>query len=109
MEILKEKIIKINKKYGGCPLNISNLDFDLDMANHEKNIYKKNAYLIRGIVCGHSFSDGCKSTAMDITVKNFTKENIKYNKKKMVRGLVKIAESKPTIKQIESKLRKWCK
>lgn len=94
---------------GGCPLNISNLDFDLDVANHEKNIYRKNAHIIRGIVCGHAFSDGCKSTAMEITVRNFAKKNIKCNKNKMVKGLVNIAQDKPTIKQIENRLRKWCK
>lgn len=106
--INKDKIIRINKKYGGCPLNINNLDFDLDMANHENNIYKSNAYLVRGIVCGHSFLDGCKSTAMEIITRRFAKNKIHCNEKKTTLGLIKIAKTKPSIKQIEMRLRKWC-
>jgi prophage maintenance system killer protein len=108
MEI--DYIIEINKIYGGSLLNKSNLEFDLEQANNEKNIFKSNAYLIRGIVTGHSFLDGCKSTALHITIERFEKNNIKCDEKKFARGLVNIAKNKVSdINKIEKALRKWCK
>lgn len=109
MEITKEEIIEINKKYGGCPLVINNLDFDLDMANHEKNIYKSNAHLVRGIICGHSFFDGCKSTATEIIVKRFSKHDIECQEKPLARFLLKTAMKNYPVIKIEKSLRKICK
>lgn len=109
MEITKEEIIAINKKYEGCPLNIHNLDFDFDMAKHEKNIYRSNAHLVRGIVCGHSFMDGCKSTAIEVITNRFDKHNIKCDEKKLPAFMIKTAMNKYSIKRIENSLRKICK
>lgn len=109
MEITKEEIIKINEKYDGSPLNIHNLEFDLDMANKEKNIYTSNAHIIRGIICGHSFLDGCKSTALEITIKRFYKNNIKCDEKKLSKFFLKIAINNYSIEKIEKGLRKICK
>lgn len=106
MEI--QDIIKINKKYGGNLTNKNNLDFDLDRANKEENIYKSNAYLIRGIVAGHSFSDGCKRTAIEVIVKRFAEKGISCNENKVVRGMVEIAKGVNDINKIERRLRKWC-
>ena len=109
MEITKGKIIEINKKYGGHPIMGSNIDFDLDMAKKEKNIYRSNAYLIRGIVCGHSFSDGNKSTAMEVTLRRFNKNNIKCDEKRLSKFFIKTAINNYPINKIERSLRKICK
>lgn len=109
MGITKEEIIKINKKYGGCPLHISNLEFDLENANSEKNVYISCSHLIRGIVCGHAFLDGCKSTASEIVLRKLERENIICDEKCLARFMIRIAKKNHTIKQIEKALRKICK
>ena len=104
-----KNIIEINKKHGGFVLNRSNLDFAVDMANKEKNIYRKNAYLIRGIVQGHAFFDGNKSTASEVVLKDFMKEKIKCNKRMFEKGIINLAKEKNTpIIKIERRLRRWC-
>lgn len=109
MEITKERVIELNRKYGGSPLLISNLDFDLDQANHEKSIWKSNAYIVRAMVAGHSFNDGNKSTAIKIITDRFAKERIGCDKNKLVNGLIKLATNKTSdINKIERNLRKWC-
>ncbi len=105
-----DKIIKINKRHGGVPLTLSNLDFALEKANREKNPYKKSSHLIRGIVQGHPFLDGNKSTAIEVSLRIFSKHGINCNKKEFKKGILKIAQEKNTpLIKIERRLRKWCK
>jgi prophage maintenance system killer protein len=110
MEIDINKLIEINKKHGGSLLNKSNLEFDIEQANNQKNIFRSNAHLIRGIVCGHSFLDGCKSTALEITITRFEEHHMICNEKQFAKGLVNIAKNKiDNINKIEKMLRKWFK
>jgi hypothetical protein len=109
MEINENSIIELNKKYGGSLLNKSNLEFDLDKARNEKNIYKSNAYILRGIVSGHCFIDGCKSTAIKVITDRFAKERIGCDKTKLANGVIRIAKGEiRDITKIEKGLRKWC-
>ena len=107
-KINKKKIIELNKKFGGSLINDSNLDFDIESANQEKNIFKSNAKLLRGIVSGHPFSDGNKRTAISEVSKRLAEEDIKIDKKVMAKGVVDIAKKNITdLNKIEKKLRKW--
>lgn len=102
-------IIKLNKKFGGHLRDSSNLDFDVQMAKREKNIFKSNAYIIRGIIAGHPFSDGNKRTALTVITKRFMKDNIKCDKQKLTKGIASIARDNVTdINKISKRLRKWC-
>ena len=102
-------IIRINKKHKGVLINRSNLEYAIARANKEKNIYKSNAYLLRGIVVNHSFVDGNKSTASEVILKRFIKQNIKCNKKNFQRGIVNIARTNESdINKIQRRLKKWC-
>ena len=110
MKIEINEVIKINQRYGGSLMNISTLDFEIDLANREKNIYKSNAHIVRGIILGHPFSDGNKRTTVELIARRFAKFNIKCNEEQMVKGLVSIAkENIHEINKIEARLRKWTK
>ncbi len=58
-------IIEINKKVGekGTVVNHGNLDFTIQKANTEKNLAKRAAILLHGVITGHVFLDGNKRTA----------------------------------------------
>lgn len=105
-----DNIIKINRKHGGSLINKSNLDFAVDRSNREKNIYKSNAHLLKGIIQGHPFLDGNKSTASEIVLRRFAKQKIKCQKNLFERGIINLAnESNTSLIKIERRLRKWCK
>ena len=104
-----DKIIKINKKHGGNLINKSQLDFAIDKANREEDIYKSNAYLLRAIVVDHPFLDGNKKTATEVILERFSKNKIKCNEKEFSRGIVNIAKSNETsIEKISRRLKLWC-
>ena len=105
-----DNIIRINKKYDGSLINRSNLDFTIERANSEKNIYKSNAHLLKGIVQGRPFLDGNKSTASEIVLRRFAKQKIGCNKNSFEKGIINLAKEKNTpLIKIERRLRKWCK
>lgn len=109
MEISKEEITEINKRYGGSPLNLSNLEFELDLAKREKNVYKRSAHLLRGIVGGHPFCDGSKRTATNVVMKELREEGLLCDEERIANGICKIAKSEITnIKKLEGRVRKWC-
>ena len=108
MTKLIDKAIKINRKHGGKILNKSNLDFDLEQAELQRSVFRKNAYIIRGIVAGHPFIDANKRTAITLITRNFAAAKIKYNKKKVLRGIVLIAKNNiQDINKIEKMQRRW--
>ena len=110
MEINKKKIIALNKKFGGSVINESGLDFAIEMANREKNLFKSNAYIIRGIILDHPFLDGNKRTATTIIARRFAEHNIACDEKKLVKSIVNIAKKNiHSIMKISKKLRKCCK
>jgi prophage maintenance system killer protein len=103
----KEDIIKLNKELGGSLSRPSSLDFACDYEN--KNIYKKNAWLIRAIAVDHPFTDFNKSTATITTIRNFKEQGIKCNEEKLTRGILNIARKNQTnLNKIEKMLRKCC-
>jgi len=107
MEI--KEIIEINRNLGGSPLKLSNLEFDLDKANEESSPYRKCAFLIRGIVVGHSFVDFNKSTATTICLNILHKESILCKEESFTKLIIKIAkESISDINKIEVMLRRCC-
>jgi len=109
-KINKKKLISRNKRFGGALINKSNLDFAIDSANQEKNIYRSNAKLLRGIVSGHPFLDGNKRTTIATLTERFKNENIKCDRKAMTKGVVNIAKNRVVnINKIEKRLRRWCK
>ncbi len=106
---IKKRIVKLNKGLGGTLVRPGNLDFASDKFETEKNIYRKNAHLIRAIVVDHPFDDFNKSTATLITLREFKKEGIKCKEESYLRGIRNIAKNNETnINKIEKKLRKWC-
>ena len=110
VKISSKRIIRLNKKFGGSLLNQNSLDFSVDKSNKEKNIYKSNAYLIRGIIVDHSFLDGNKRTAMTIVSERFSKHKIKCDKEKLTKGFINIAKKNVnSIDKISRRLKKWCK
>jgi prophage maintenance system killer protein len=104
----KKEIIKINEQLGGYLSRPSSLDFACDLET--KNVYKKNACLIRAIAVDHPFTDFNKSTATLVTLRNFKERSIKCNEDKLIKGVTKIAKKNITnLNKIEGMLRKWCK
>jgi len=105
--VTKEEIIKINKELGGSLNRPSSLDFACDYEN--KNIYKKNACLVRAIVVDHPFSDFNKSTATIVTIRNFKEEKIKCDEDKLGCCILNIAKNNINdLNKIEKTLRKCC-
>jgi prophage maintenance system killer protein len=105
-----KNIINQNKKFGGSLLNKGNLEFDIDMANKQRDIYRSNAHVARAMTSGHSFLDGNKRTAAEILVRRFGDEGIKVNREKISKGMVELAkENVSNINDIEKRLKKWTK
>jgi prophage maintenance system killer protein len=105
-----KNIIRQNRKFGGSLLNKSNLEYDIEKANKEKNIYRSNAYVVRAMASGHSFLDGNKRTAAEILVRRSGKEGIKFDSKKVSKGMVDIAKKNiSNINEIEKQIKKWKK
>lgn len=104
------EIIKINKSFGGHLVNKSNLQYEINRANKQKNIFKSNAHIIRAMTSGHSFYDGNKRTAITIISRRFSQNKIKCDKQKLTKGIVIIAKQDiNSINKIERRLRQWCK
>ncbi len=103
----KKEIIKINKELGGNLRSGSSLDFACDIKT--KNIYKKNACLIRAIAVDHPFTDFNKSTATITALRSFNRHGVKCNEEKLTRGILNIAKTNESdLNKIERGLRKWC-
>ncbi len=106
---MKKEIIKINKELGGKLVRLGSLDFACDKIKSEKNIYKRNACLLRAIVVDHPFDDMNKSTATIIVTRNFKRHGIKCKEEPFLKGIRKIAKNNITdLNKIEQGLRKWC-
>lgn len=107
--VTKKEIVNLNKELGGKLVRPSSLDFALDKIKKEKNVYKRNANLIRAIVVDHPFDDMNKSTATIITMREFKRNNIKCKEEPYLRGIRSIAKNNITdLKKIERRLKKWC-
>lgn len=107
MKINKNRIIRTNKVFGGNPYNLSNLDFDIEMANRQKNIYKQLAHVTRSMTSGHAFSDGNKRTAGVVIKSELFNKGIKIDNRKLAKTLVKLAKLKENrINMIERRIRR---
>ncbi len=107
MKIDKKEIIKINKELGGSLSRPASLDFACDFKT--KNVYKKNACLVRAIAVDHPFTDFNKSTATITMIRSFKRKGIKCNEDRLTRGILNMAKNNITnLNKIEKNLRKWC-
>ena len=107
MKIDKEKIIRANRTFGGNLYNPSNLDFDVEMANKQKNPFKSLAHVTRSMTSGHAFSDANKRTAGVVIKSELYNRGIKLDNKRLSRLMVNLAEKKESrINIIERKLRR---
>ena len=107
MKMNKDKIIRTNKIFGGNVFNESNLDYEIDIANKQKNIHRSLAHVTRAMTSGHAFSDGNKRTALVVVKSELTDRGIKVDNKKLARSLVKLADSRESrINIIERRIRR---
>lgn len=107
--INKEKLIKANKILGGRVHNMSNLDFDVDQANHQKNIFKRLATASRSMIAGHAFSDANKRTALVMIKSELADHGIRCDQRKLAKSLVGLAKTNEgNINIIERRIRKAC-
>lgn len=107
--INKEKIIKTNKLFGGHLSNKSNLDYEIDVANRQKNIFRSLAHVTRAMTNGHAFSDANKRTALVVVKSELANHNLKCDQKKLAKSMVRLAKTKESrINIIERRLRKSC-
>lgn len=107
--INKEKIIKTNRIFGGKPYLISNLDFEVDMANKQKNVFRRLAHVTRAMTSGHSFSDANKRTALVVIKSELADNNIRCDQKALSKSLVRLASSNENrINIIERRIRRAC-
>jgi prophage maintenance system killer protein len=107
--INKNKIIKTNKIFGGSVYNASNLDFDVDMANQQKNVFRKLAYTTRAMTSGHAFSDANKRTALVVIKSELADNGIRCNQRKLAKSLVRLTDQRESrINIIERRIRSVC-
>ena len=107
MKINKNKIIRTNKVFGGSLYNPSNLDFEIEMANKQKNVYRGLAYITRAMTSGHSFSDGNKRTALVVVKSELADRGINVNQKKLAKSMVRLADKNESrINIIERRIRR---
>jgi prophage maintenance system killer protein len=90
-----EQIIKINKKYGGHPLDKGNIEFALSSGKNKTDL-QKLTLLWRAILTGHPFSDANKRTASDLTIDYARANNFEIDKESMVWEIVNIAKENIT-------------
>ena len=104
---LRNKLIDINRVFGGYPVNLGNLDFEVDMATRTKKPFRKAAHLTRAMTAGHSFSDGNKRTAIVATTSELRKAGYKADKRKLVRSMRDLARMQETdLTKIEKRIRR---
>lgn len=107
--INKKKLINTNKIFGERVYQDSSLDFDLDMANRQNNIFKKLAYATRPFINTHPFTDANKRTALVMIKSELADRGIKCDQKKLVKSLVKMTKTRESrINIIERRIRKVC-
>lgn len=110
MKINKDKIIRANRVFRGNIHNPSNLDFEIDMANKNNNIYKSLAHTTRAMTSGHAFSDGNKRTAGVVIKSELAEKGIKLDNKKLAKSIVNITKSNEIdLNIIERRIRKAIK
>ena len=107
--ISKEKLIRTNKLFGERVTNPSSLDFDIIMANKQKNIFRKLAYAIRPMTSAHAFSNANKRTALVMIKSELANEGIRCNQNKIAKSLIKLSDSaEGRINIIERRIRRAC-
>jgi len=103
MRITREEILKLNSSLGGNLVNSNSLDYSISRFNHEDNRFKTCAFIIRGIVVDHPFSDGNKRTAVYVCMHELGD----CGDEKLSKFIVKIAkENISNINKIEKMLRR---
>jgi len=107
MDINLDKIINVNRIFGGTLKDKNAIEFAIEEANKQKNVYKKLSYLIRSLTSDHAFWDGNKRTAITIILDSFSENNIKYDPNRLVNTIISLAETgEGNLNKIEERLRK---
>lgn len=112
-ELTTQKIIEIHneiiEKYGGLNgvLNIGNIEYLIYLLAKENDVFKKASLLLHSIVSGHPFMDGNKRTGFQVADLLLRQEGIHIhaNDVEILQALIKIAEYKCSVEDIEKWLR----
>lgn len=108
MNISKEDIINVNKKFGGTPLSDASIEFALE-AGKNKSLYTQIALLTRAILVDHPFIDGNKRTALNVAFIILERNKIRLDKtaeERLTKELMKLARNtEHSIKKIERGIR----
>jgi prophage maintenance system killer protein len=108
--INKQKLINTNKIFGERVANESSLDFDVDMANKQKNIFRQLAYATRAMTSSHAFSNANKRTALVMIKSELADVGIRCDQKKIAKSLVRLATTgEGRINIIERRIRASCR
>lgn len=101
------QLIRTNKVFGGSLKSKNSLDYGVERANEEKNVYRKLSYIVRSMTSDHAFWDGNKRTAIVSVLSEFEDEGIKCDERKLTVLMVKLAkENTSDINKIEKELRR---
>ncbi len=112
-ELTTQKIIEIHneviEKYGGLAgvLNIGNIEYLIYLLANENDVFKKASLLMHSIISGHPFMDGNKRTGFQVADLILRQEGIHIhaNDVEILQVLIRIAEYKCSVEDIEKWLR----
>ncbi len=112
-ELTAQKIIEIHneviEKYGGLNgiLNLGSIEYLIYLFIKENDVLKKASLVMHSIIIGHPFMDGNKRTGFQVADILLRQEgmHIHANDKEILQALIKIAEYKCSVEEIEKWLR----
>ena len=106
MEIGKEELLEVNRRFGGNLRSGSSLDFALTRQSDPRlGDYTKLAYLWRAILVDHPFTDGNKRTAVYVGLRLARARGLRVDEEALVRQAVDIAKENITdIRRISRRL-----
>lgn len=105
-----DKIINANKVFKGSLKSKNALEYGIEQANLQKNVFKKLAYMVRSMTSEHAFWDGNKRTALIIIVSELEPLGFKVDIKRLENTLINLAKTgEGNISVIERRLRKCMK
>lgn len=101
-------LIEVNNIFSdGKILNKSNIHFAFSVISKSKDWQFNLSYLIKAIICGHTFLNGNKRTATALILYFFNKNHILYNDDLVVEAVINIAKmKKPDFKKIQREIKK---
>ena len=105
-----DKIIKTNSIFGGTIKSRNALDYAVEQANMQKNVFRQLALVVRSMTSEHAFWDGNKRTSLTIILSELQNLGVMCNKQKLESTLIKLSASgEGDLEIIERRLRKCIK